>query len=301
MYLPEQYNKKTFGNYKFSELRDACESGAILEAVVTKCDRDLNLEGDLGNNAIGIIPFNEFEYPMMGKPTKTVAVLSKVGKAVKFKVKSISKSNGVMTCRLSRKEAQMDCYDNYIKKLKVGQVISARATYVESYGVFCDVGCGIVALLPIENLCTTRINDPKNTMNNLGNLKVVVKSLDNNRITLTHKELLGTWEEEASKFEDGVTVTGIVRIIEDYGIFVQLTPNLVGLADVYPGISVGDSVSVFVKSIFPDKMKIKLIIIGKNECIDNYTHFEYKIPESGFITDWVYSPESCPKRIETHF
>ena len=301
VYMPEQYSKKAFGNYRFAEIREACENGTILEAPAMKCDKDLNLEVDLGPNAIGKMPFSEFEYSISGKPTKAVAVLSKVGKAIQFKVIKTEKVNGTLVCQLSRKAAQKECYDEFISKLQVGQVISARATYVESYGIFCDIGCGIPALIPIENFCTTRINEPKKYLSDLSNLKVVVKSTADNKITLSHKELLGTWEHEAAKFNVGDTVTGTVRIIESYGVFVQLTPNLVGLADVYPDLQIGDDVTVYIKSIYPNKMKVKLLILSKNEKIASKTHFDYQIPESGYVNRWVYSPESCEKKIETNF
>ena len=82
------------------------------------------------------------------------------------------------------------------------------------------------------------------------------------RVQLSHKELLGTWSENASHFEAGETVTGIVRSVMDYGIFVELTPNLTGLAEPLEGFQAGDSVSVYLKSILPDRQKIKLAIIG---------------------------------------
>ncbi|MFR0768418.1 MAG: hypothetical protein ACLSHO_01295 [Dysosmobacter sp.] len=55
----------------------------------------------------------------------------------------------------------------------------------------------------------------------------VVKVFDreNRRITLTHKELLGTWLENASRFSEGDTVQGTVRGVMDYGCFVELAPT----------------------------------------------------------------------------
>ena len=82
------------------------------------------------------------------------------------------------------------------------------------------------------------------------------------RVQLSHKELLGTWSENASHFEAGETVTGIIRSVMDYGIFVELAPNLTGLAEPLEGFQTGDSVSVYIKSILPDRQKIKLAIIG---------------------------------------
>ena len=77
-----------------------------------------------------------------------------------------------------------------------------------------------------------------------------------NRISLSHKELLGTWEENAAFFNAGDTVEGIVRGIEPYGVFVELTPNLSGLSEPRDGLREGERVCVYIKSIIPEKMKI---------------------------------------------
>ena len=45
------------------------------------------------------------------------------------------------------------------------------------------------------------------------------------------------------------------------GIFVELRPNLVGLAEYKDGIEYGENVEVYIKKIIPEKKKVKLIII----------------------------------------
>lgn len=59
------------------------------------------------------------------------------------------------------------------------------------------------------------------------------------RVSLSHKELLGTWEENAALFSPGETVSATVRSVESYGIFVELTPNLAGLAEPKAGVRAG--------------------------------------------------------------
>ena len=54
---------------------------------------------------------------------------------------------------------------------------------------------------------------------------------------------------------------GVVRSIEPYGIFVELAPNLAGLAESRPGVRVGDACSVYIKSILPERRKVKLVLI----------------------------------------
>ena len=93
----------------------------------------------------------------------------------------------------------------------------------------------------------------------------MVKSIDKNenKIILTYKELLGTWEDNIKGIEEGTTIMGKAREIEKSknGIFIELKPNLVGLAEYKDGIQYGQNVKVYVKKIIPEKKKIKLIIV----------------------------------------
>jgi small subunit ribosomal protein S1 len=131
-------------------------------------------------------------------------------------------------------------------------------------------------------------------------IKVIIKSTSDGRLNLTHKELLGTWKENASYFNPGETVSGIVRSIEEYGIFVELTPNLAGLAELKENVQEGQCVSVYIKNIIPEKMKIKLVII---ESLDAFS--EVSVPKYFFngehIEKFVYSPSTCQKNVETNF
>lgn len=91
-----------------------------------------------------------------------------------------------------------------------------------------------------------------------------------------------------------------MRSVESYGIFIELTPNLAGLAELRENVQPGQQASVFIKSILPGRMKVKLVIV---ECFD----YDYKPePPAYFFTGdhmeaFVYSPPECEKRIETYF
>ncbi len=302
IYKPEGNTFRKFGGFKIDTLRKYMQDGTIIEAPVSKCDSDLSLHLDLGLNIEGVIPIDELEYNKSGNKPKNVAVVSRVTKPTCFKVINIEEKDGQYKVTLSRKQAQKECYDNYVSKFKVGQIVSCKITHVEEYGAFCDLGCGLIALLPVENFCIARIRDPRRTLSRYKNLKVIIKNIgEDGRILLTQKELLGTWEQEASKFKAGDTVAGKVRLIEDYGVFVELTPNLAGLAEPISDVNVGDTVSVFIKSIVPDKMKIKLLITDhSNPDSKVFMKLHYRIPESGFLYHWVYSPEGAAKVIESH-
>ena len=150
--------------------------------------------------------------------------------------------------------------------LKEGMIISGNVTNIQPYGAFIKTEDGDVGLLHIENISVSRIKDPSERFKIGQKVDVIVKSIDNNRITFSHKELCGTWEENAKDFRENTIVKGIAREKEKYknGIFVELKPNLVGLADYEEDIEYGQEVKVFVKKIIPDKKKIKLSFIKED-------------------------------------
>jgi len=95
-------------------------------------------------------------------------------------------------------------------------------------------------------------------------------------------------------------VPGIIRSIESYGIFVELTPNLAGLAEYVSGPREGDFAAVYIKNIIPDRMKIKLSIVDSFRDGGKLPEEKYFIT-SGHIDKWTYSPTVSTKVIETDF
>ena len=93
----------------------------------------------------------------------------------------------------------------------------------------------------------------------------MIKYIDrsNERILLTYKELLGTWEENIKGYQEGDIVRGIVREEEKQknGIFIELKPNLVGLADYKENLKYGQLVDVSIRKIIPEKKKVKLVFV----------------------------------------
>ena len=120
------------------------------------------------------------------------------------------------------------------------------------------------------------------------------------RIVLTMKELLGTWLENAAAFAAGETVVGRVRSVEPYGVFVELAPNLAGLAEAAPGLDCGQLVSVYIKSIIPEKMKINLVVLHAMRDETFAFPLEYRL-HAGHIGRWIYSVPGAARVIETIF
>jgi small subunit ribosomal protein S1 len=308
-YKPEGSLIKNERNYQLlsskSGLDRALEEQIILEAPVILCNHNFDLHVELPFGMRGIIPREEVEYSNKGDHIKDIAILTRVGKTVCFKVIGYRTSqSGELTAILSRRAAQRECIENYLNTLVPGDIIPAKVTHLESFGAFLDVGCGRISLLSIDSISVSRISHPSARLSVGDMIYVVVKSIDDRgRIFLSGRELLGTWEENAAIFSEGQTVRGVIRSVENYGIFVELAPNLAGLAEYRDDVYPGQTAAVYIKSIIKDKMKIKLIIIDTDDSHQPPSPLPYFIDpeEISHIDYWRYSPMVSSKVIETVF
>jgi small subunit ribosomal protein S1 len=291
-------------SYESALMRAAAE-GKILESVALYCEDRGNgkeLAFSLGKMR-GIMPKDEVEYNKNGEETKDIAVITRVGKAVCFKIIGFSEENGERIALLSRKEAQRECAENYLSSLIAGDIIDATVTHLEPFGAFLDIGCGIVSLMSIDCISVSRISHPRDRFFTGMQIKAAVKNIDyeTGRVYMTHKELLGTWQENADTFCIGQTVSGVVRSIELYGIFVELAPNLAGLAEYRDDIAAGQTAAVYIKNIIPEKMKVKLVIVDTFPAPEvQEKRFNYRI-SAEHMEKWVYSPAECARVIATDF
>ena len=262
-FVPEGWNEINKA-FSLEELNMASINGNIIEAKVTKCDSNYNLYLDLGNNITGIIPREEVEainIDETGFPKPNICI-SKIDKFVQFKVRDTSKKDAVI---LSRKAVGKEAMKWMMNDLKEGMCVRGIVKNIRPYGAFIEIGGGIVGLVHIEDISVARIKSPYERFRIGQKINIMIKSIDRktNRVILSYKEILGTWEENIEEFNEGMTVKAIAREKEKLknGIFVELKPNLVGLAEYKENIEYGQSVDVYIKKIIPEKKKIKLLIV----------------------------------------
>lgn len=326
-YVPEGLLLSTARNRELTAsldgLRRAMAEGAVLEGTASLCDAGLCLHVRFPAlpDVEGIIPREDAVFARPGEAVKDIAILTRVGKAVCFKVLSVGEPDeiGQVTVLLSRRAAQEECAARYLSGLVPGDVIRGRVTHMESFGAFVDAGCGLSSLLSVDAISVSRINHPRDRLCVGEVIWAAVRSVDAaGRIFLSMRELLGTWEQNAARFRAGQTVVGTVRSVEDYGIFIELAPNLAGLAELrdndrhaVEGL-VGRPAAVFIKSILPERMKVKLVLIDRSidGSIDGSVTEGRGAPRvEYFVTGdttphmdrWVYSPPGACKRVETVF
>ena len=160
-------------------------------------------------------------------------------------------------------------YDKISKTLPINEItkgskVSGFVKNIQPYGAFIHTDNGLEGLLYIEDISVARIKTPFERFRIGQRIDVLIKDVDleKNKIYFSYKELLGTWEDNVKEFKEKTVVQGIVRETEKNkrGIFIELKPNLVGMAEYKEGMEYGQKVDVYIKKIVEDKKKIKLII-----------------------------------------
>lgn len=255
-------------NFKFfpegwKENNELLQTEEIFQGFVDKCDEDYNLHITLDDGMQGVIPRDEIEEINLqedGLP-KTNLCVGKVHKFVQFK-KIGNDGDSVL---LSRRQVQKEVLQTVKTELKVGQTLKAIVKNITNYGAFLDIGGGIIGLVYIEDLSVARIKSPYERIKIGQKINVMVKYIDKEtgRINLSYKDTLGSWEDNAKEFEVGMKSKGIIRETEKNknGIFIELKPNLVGMAEYQEGLQYGQNVDIIIKKIDYDKKKVKLIIL----------------------------------------
>lgn len=275
------------------QLKKAWQEGTILQGVARSANASHDLLVDLGGIQ-GIIPRAETAIGIAEGTVRDIAILSRVGKPVCFQITSVDSLYGECpTVLLSRKRAQQEALSYILNRVPDGTVLPAVVTHLDRFGAFCDIGCGNVSLLSIEHISISRINHSRDRFTEGQHIFVAILSRDLplRRFSLTHKELLGTWSENAAQFSVGETVVGIVRSVKDYGVFIELSPNLSGLAEYRGDLIPGDRVSVYIKAILPERQKVKLIVIRvlpPEQALPPLHYYQ----QCGSILNWSYTQDA---------
>lgn len=288
-FLPEGMNQRyqeTAQNYPSDAKK--CLNTMPMEVTITRCDRYHNLHTTLGGHP-AIIHREEAISPAVSGADKEIAVLSLVGRAVCCKLCAPIPEGDSEAFLLSRRVVQDEALAYLLATFHEGDVLPAVVTSLSPIGAFVDIGCGVIALLPLRQISISRITHPQERFSLHQQIFAAIQKIDpeNKRFLLTHRELLGTWQENAAQFQEGETVTGIVRGIKSYGVFIELAPNLTGLAEPDAQLHEGQRVCVLIKSILPEKHKVKLHVVNTLPPMTQNPPLHYFI-KSGNIDQWCY-------------
>ena len=216
----------------------------------------------------GLLHMKDMSWKRVSNPSEIVSV----GDEVKVKVLKFDHERKRIS--LGMKQLEADPWTSIAERCHVGDRISVRVSKVTDYGCFVEVENGVQGIVHQSDMdWTDRKINPFSVVSVGETIEVQVLSVDveKRRISLGLKQLRpNPWEEFDASHKRGDRVSGIVKSVVRYGIFIVLDSGVVGLvhpSDISwtePGevaknkYQEGDRVEVVVLNVRADKERITL-------------------------------------------
>jgi small subunit ribosomal protein S1 len=260
---------------KMSELM---KSGEIVMATVN----DANKGGLMisVNKIMGFLPVSQLapeHYPRVpgGEKNKILEKL-KTFVGLQLEVKVIDAGEQEEKLIVSEKAAWEEKQKNIISAYKVGDVITGTVSALADFGVFVKFD-NLEGLVHISELAWQRIDHPDDVVKVGQEIKAEIIGVEGSKIFLSMKKLIDDpWKKISEKYNVGQVVEGKVLKINPFGLFVELDPEIHGLAHISelsnkqiqsPNevANIGDTLKFKIISIEPVDHRLGLSLRGAKE------------------------------------
>ncbi|HNZ26012.1 MAG TPA: S1 RNA-binding domain-containing protein [Spirochaetota bacterium] len=152
----------------------------------------------------------------------------KVGDKIKVMILKVNRTTGKVSVGL--KQTEESPWDKFVEKYKVGDVIVGSVVSMTTYGAFVNIIDGLEGLLHISDMSWTKnIKNPQELLEKGQKVEVKIINIDeeNRRVNLSLKHLLeNPWDKAAQKYKVGTKVSGVVKNIVSFGLFVELEEGI---------------------------------------------------------------------------
>jgi small subunit ribosomal protein S1 len=222
---------------------------------------------DLGG-VDGLLHITDIGWGRVGHPSEKLSV----GDRIKVKVLHFDQEKGKVS--LGLKQVQPDPWNSVLDLYPVGGRVKAKVVSITDYGVFAELTEGVEGLIHISEMTWNKKMKHPSKMVQVGDqVDVVVLDCDpvKRRISLGMKQMEpNPWELIAEKYPIGTRVTGKVKTITDFGVFVGFDEGVDGLVHVsemswtkkikHPGelYKKGQEIEAVVLSIDPRNERLSL-------------------------------------------
>ncbi|MFK7801988.1 MAG: S1 RNA-binding domain-containing protein [Anaerolineae bacterium] len=173
---------------------------------------------------------------------------------------------------LSSKKAEHEEQKELLAKLVEGQVVTGTVVNTKPYGVFVDIGNGLVGLVHISKLSHNKISRPEDAVALGQTISVKIDNIDieKNQIGLDHKVTLPhPLEKLAKEFDPLAPIAGKVTHVADYGAFIEITDGCIGLLHVSQmpswmaddhkeSLQIGEELLVTIQSVDAENNRVSL-------------------------------------------
>jgi len=286
------------------KLLETLDQGQVLKGIV-KNITDYGAFVDLGG-LDGLLHITDIAW----KRVKHPSVVLSLGDEIEVKILKFDREKSRVS--LGLKQLLPDPWTTQIEKLKVGEQTTATVTNLTDYGCFAQIVEGVEGLVHVSEMDWTNRNVHPSKVVQLGEeIQVMVLDIDTNnrRISLGMKQCLqNPWQIFSSKFKVGDKITGKIRSITDFGLFVSVGEGVDGLVhlsdlswdlagnEAVKAYSKGDDVETALISVDIEKERIALSI--KQLSGDDFSSYTAINQKGAIVTAKVMQIESNHAELE---
>ena len=261
------------------KLLEQMEEGMTLKGIVKNLT-DYGAFIDLGG-VDGLLHITDISWQRIKHPSEKL----NVGDEIDVKVLKYDQEKKRVS--LGMKQLESDPWTTAIENFAVGQRVQARVTKLADYGCFAEIGPGVEGLVHVSEMDWTNRNIHPSKVVQVGEeIEVQVLDIDQQRrrISLGIKQCReNPWNAFASTCKKGDKVSGNIRSITDFGIFIGLDGGIDGLVhlsdiswdvageEAVKAYNKGDTIDAVVQSVDAERERISLSI--KALASDPFTNF----------------------------
>jgi small subunit ribosomal protein S1 len=251
-----------------SELLDKLQEGAVIRGVVKNLT-DYGAFVDLGG-IDGLLHITDMAWKRVKHPSEVV----NVGDEIDVRILKFDRERQRVS--LGLKQLGADPWQNIARRYPSGTRLFGKVTNIADYGCFVEIEEGVEGLVHVSEMDWTNKNVNPSKVVHIGEeVEVMVLDIDEERrrISLGIKQCKpNPWREFADNYNRGDRVTGQVRSITDFGLFIGLPGGIDGLVHLsdlswdIPGEEAvrqyqkGQTVEAIVVAIDPERERISLSV-----------------------------------------
>jgi small subunit ribosomal protein S1 len=249
-----------------SALMDNLQEGTVLKGTVKNLT-DYGAFVDLGG-IDGLLHITDMAWKRVKHPSEVV----KVGDEIDVRILKFDRERSRVS--LGLKQLGADPWENIARRYPPNTRVFGKVTNIADYGAFVEIEDGVEGLVHVSEMDWTNKNvNPAKVVHSGQEVEVMVLDVDEERrrISLGLKQCKqNPWKEFAENFNRGDKVSGQIKSITDFGVFIGLAGNIDGLVHLsdlswdVPGEEAvrnyqkGQQVEAMVLSIDPERERISL-------------------------------------------
>ncbi|UTP72042.1 30S ribosomal protein S1 [Alteromonas sp. LMIT006] len=254
---------------------------------------------DLGG-VDGLLHITDMAWKRVKHPSEVV----NVGDEINVKVLKFDKEKSRVS--LGMKQMGNDPWAEIAERFPEGQKLSGAVTNLTDYGCFVEIEDGVEGLVHVSEMDWTNKNIHPSKVVNLGDVvEVMVLEIDEERrrISLGLKQCKANpWEEFAKSYNKGDKVSGKIKSITDFGIFIGLDGGIDGLVhlsdiswnktgeEAVREFKKGDEISAVVLQVDPERERISLGVKQIDE--DPFTSYTTSTPKGSIVNGTVVAVDA---------